>query len=205
MHCEKGGWPVLAFMLSGLLLYRKQYQEEQKTLEMVQKQAPKDLLHQSSPLNSQPSQLRYLHYISRRNLGPDWPPSATPLLLDCLILRDFPHFVGSNQFYGFMVRTLKPEPTEVPYFSFPHPKTEKHTRLNQQEECTLVKLDIQYCRVQGDVVLECIILHDDLVREEMVFRVMFNTAFVRGNVLIVQRDEMDMLWDAKDQFPKEFN
>ncbi|CAF1788913.1 unnamed protein product [Brassica napus] len=21
---------------------------------------------------------------------------------------------------------------EVPYFSFPHPKTEKHTRLNQQ-------------------------------------------------------------------------
>ncbi|CAN7036625.1 unnamed protein product [Brassica oleracea var. botrytis] len=94
---------------------------------------------------------------------------------------------------------------EVPYFSFPHPKTEKHTRLNQQEECTPVKLDIQYCRVQGDVVLECIILHDDLVREEMVFRVMFNTAFVRGNVLIVQRDEMDMLWDAKDQFPKEFN
>ena len=60
-----------------------------------------------------------------------------------------------------------------------------------------MKLDIQYCRVQGDVVLECIILHDDLVREEMVFRVMFNTAFVRGNVLIVQRDEMDMLWDAK--------
>ncbi|KAL0648419.1 hypothetical protein Bca4012_046710 [Brassica carinata] len=138
MHCEKGGWPVLAFMLSGLLLYRKQYQEEQKTLEMD----PKARANRSS------------------------------ILL------------------------------------FSTPKTEKRTRLNQQdggEECTLVKLDIQYCRVQGDVVLECIILHDDLVREEMVFRVMFNTAFVRGNVLIVQRDEMDMLWDAKDQFPKEFN
>jgi hypothetical protein len=23
MHCERGGWPVLAFMLAGLLLYRK--------------------------------------------------------------------------------------------------------------------------------------------------------------------------------------
>ncbi|KAF2537792.1 hypothetical protein F2Q68_00023112, partial [Brassica cretica] len=178
----EGQQNVLAFMLSGLLLYRKQYQEEQKTLEMVQKQAPKDLLHQLSPLNSQPSQLRYLHYISRRNLGPDWPPSATPLLLDCLILRDFPHFEGSNQFYGFMVGTIKPEPTEVPYFSFPHQRQRNTLASTNRtvEECTLVKLDIQYCRVQGDVVLECIILHDDLVREEMVFRVMFNTAFVRA-------------------------
>ena len=72
-----------------------------------------------------------------------------------------------------------------------------------QEECILVKLDIQ-CRVQGDVVLECIHLHDDLVREEMVFRIMFHTAFVRANILILQREEMDILWDAKDQFPKEF-
>ena len=66
-----------------------------------------------------------------------------------------------------------------------------------------MKLDIQ-CRVQGDVVLECIHLHDDLVREETVFRIMLHTAFVRGNILIVERDEMDILWDAKDLFPKEF-
>ena len=72
-----------------------------------------------------------------------------------------------------------------------------------QEECILVKLDIQ-CRVQGDVVLECIHLHDDLVHEEMVFRIMFHTAFVRANIFIVQREEMDILWDAKNQFPKEF-
>lgn len=66
-----------------------------------------------------------------------------------------------------------------------------------------MKLDIQ-CRVQGDVVLECIHLHDDFVSEEMVFRIMFHTAFVRANILMVHRDEMDILWDAKDQFPKEF-
>uniref|UniRef100_A0A803MTL7 Uncharacterized protein n=1 Tax=Chenopodium quinoa TaxID=63459 RepID=A0A803MTL7_CHEQI len=35
MHCERGGWPVLAFILAGLLLYRKNYSGEQKTLEMV--------------------------------------------------------------------------------------------------------------------------------------------------------------------------
>ena len=92
MHCERGGWPVLAFMLAGLLLYRKQYSGEQKTLEMVYKQAPRELLHILSPLNPQPSHLRYLQYISRRNLGAEWPPSETPLYLDCLILRVLPIF-----------------------------------------------------------------------------------------------------------------
>lgn len=57
MHCEKGGWPVLAFMLSGLLLYRKQYQEEQKTLEMYRNRLPRIffincLLYIPSLLNS---------------------------------------------------------------------------------------------------------------------------------------------------------
>ncbi|KAJ4908690.1 Formin-like protein [Raphanus sativus] len=206
MHCERGGWPVLAFMLSGLLLYRKQYQGEQKTLEMVHKQAPKELLHLLSPLNPQPSQLRYLQYISRRDLGSGWPPSDTPLLLDCLILRDLPHFEGREgcrpivRVYG---QDPKAKANRSSVVLFSTPKTKKHTRLYQQEECILVKLDIQ-CRVQGDIVLECIHLHDDLVREEMVFRIMFHTAFVRANILMIQRDEMDILWDAKDQFPKEF-
>lgn len=96
MHCERGGWPVLAFMLAGLLLYRKQYTGELKTLEMVYKQAPRELLHLLSPLNPQPSQLRYLQYISRRNLGSDWPPSDTPLLLNCLILRVLPIYGGNG-------------------------------------------------------------------------------------------------------------
>ncbi|XP_002873323.2 formin-like protein 20 isoform X1 [Arabidopsis lyrata subsp. lyrata] len=206
MHCERGGWPVLAFMLSGLLLYRKQYHGEQKTLEMVHKQAPKELLHLLSPLNPQPSQLRYLQYISRRNLGSDWPPSDTPLLLDCLILRDLPHFEGRKgcrpilRVYG---QDPKARTNRSSILLFSTLKTKKHTRLYQQEECILVKLDIQ-CRVQGDVVLECIHLHDDLVSEEIVFRIMFHTAFVRANILMLQRDEMDILWDVKDQFPKEF-
>lgn len=63
-------------------------------------------------------------------------------------------------------------------------------------------LDIQ-CRVQGDVVLEFVNLSDNLVCEEMIFRIMFHTAFVRGNVLKVRRTMMDILWDAKDEFPKE--
>ena len=66
-----------------------------------------------------------------------------------------------------------------------------------------MKIDIR-CRVQGDVVVECIHLDDDLVREEMMFRVMFQTAFVRSNVLMLTRDEVDVLWDAKEQFPKDF-
>lgn len=72
-----------------------------------------------------------------------------------------------------------------------------------QVECELVKIDIN-CHIQGDVVVECISLHDDLEREEMMFRVMFNTAFIRSNILMLNRDEIDMLWDAKEQFPKDF-
>lgn len=70
-----------------------------------------------------------------------------------------------------------------------------------QEECELVKIDIN-CHIQGDVVLECISLHDD--REKMMFRTMFNTSFIQSNILILDRDEVDTLWDAKDQFPKDF-
>lgn len=72
-----------------------------------------------------------------------------------------------------------------------------------QEECELVKIDIN-CHIQGDVVVECVCLSDDMEREEMMFRVMFNTAFIRSNILILNRDEIDILWNAKDQFPKEF-
>lgn len=96
MHCERSGWPALAFMLAGLLLYQKQYNGEQKTLEMIYKQAPKELMHLLSPLNPQPSQLRFLQYISRRGFGTDWPPSDTPLLLDCLMLRALPLFDGGK-------------------------------------------------------------------------------------------------------------
>lgn len=72
-----------------------------------------------------------------------------------------------------------------------------------QAECELVKIDINCC-IQGDVVLECISLNDDLEREEMMFRVVFNTAFIRSNILMLNLDEVDILWNAKELFPKEF-
>ena len=72
-----------------------------------------------------------------------------------------------------------------------------------QAECELVIIDID-CHIQGDIVLECINLHDDWEHENIIFRAMFNTSFIRSNILILNRDEIDMLWDAKDQFPKDF-
>lgn len=72
-----------------------------------------------------------------------------------------------------------------------------------QAESELVKIDIN-CHIQGDVVLECISLHDDMVKEKIMYRAMFNTAFIKSNMLILNRDEIDINWDAKDQFHKDF-
>lgn len=146
MHCERGGWPVLAFMLAGLLLYRKQYSGEMKTLEMVYKQAPKELLHLLSPLNPQPSQLRYLQYISRRNVGSDWPPSDTPLALDCIILRIPPLFDGGRgcrpviRVYG-QDPTLKTS-TRSSKLLFSTSKVQKKIRLYQQVMPQFLKIII---------------------------------------------------------------
>lgn len=96
MHCERGGWPVLAFMLTALLIYRKVYTGEQRTLDMVYRQAPHELLHLLTPLDPIPSQLRYLQYVSRRNVALDWPPLDRTLLLDCIILRFIPNFDGEG-------------------------------------------------------------------------------------------------------------
>ncbi|PPD95768.1 hypothetical protein GOBAR_DD07203 [Gossypium barbadense] len=139
MHCERGGWPILAFMLSGLLLYRKQY---------------------TGGKGCRPAVRVY-------GQDPETPANRSSKLL------------------------------------FSTSKTKKQIRHFLKEECAMVKIDI-HCRIQGDIVLECIHLDEDLVREEMIFRVMFNTAFVRANVLMLYRDEIDVLWDAKDQFPKDF-
>lgn len=95
-HCELGGWPTLAFMLASLLLYRKQCSGEQKTLEMIYKQAPRELLQLMSPLNPLPSQLRFLQYISSRNVGSQWPPLDRALTLDSVNLRLIPDFDGEG-------------------------------------------------------------------------------------------------------------
>lgn len=206
MHCERGGWPILAFMLAALLIYRKHYTGEQKTLEMIYKQSPCELLQCLSPLNPVPSQLRYLQYISRRNMASEWPPLDRALTLDCVIIRLVPDFDGEGgcrpifRIYGqdpFLVADRTPK------LLFSTPKKSKSIRHYKQEECELVKIDIN-CHIQGDVVLECINLNDDTEYEEMIFRLMFNTAFIRSNILMLNRDEIDILWNAKDQFPKDF-
>ncbi|XP_048434693.1 formin-like protein 3 isoform X2 [Pyrus x bretschneideri] len=38
----------------------------------------------------------------------------------------------------------------------------------------------------------------------MLFRIMFNTAFIRSNILMLNREDIDILWNVKDQFPKDF-
>ncbi|XP_059658241.1 formin-like protein 18 [Cornus florida] len=206
MHCERGGWPVLAFMLAALLIYRKQYTGEQKTLDMIYKQAPQELVQLMSPLNPLPSQLRYLQYVSRRHVGTEWPPLDRALTLDCIILRILPNMDGEGgcrpifRIYGqdpFMAADRTPK---VLFSTLKRSKTVRHYK---QADCELVKIDI-HCHIQGDVVLECISLDNDLEREEMMFRVMFNTAFIRSNILMLNRDEIDILWDARDQFPKDF-
>ncbi|XP_058114083.1 formin-like protein 18 isoform X3 [Magnolia sinica] len=206
LHCERGGWPVLAFMLAGLLIYRKQYSGEKRTLDMIYKQAPRELLPLLSPLNPVPSQLRYLQYISRRNVGSAWPPLDRALTLDCVILRTIPNFDvegGCRPICRIYGQDPLMAADRTPLVLFSTPKKNKTVRLYKQLDCDLVKIDI-HCHIQGDVVLECINLDEDLEHEKMMFRVMFNTAFIRSNILMLNRDSIDILWDAKDRFSKDF-
>lgn len=206
MHCDRGGWPVLAYMLAALLIYRKYYTGEYKALDMVYKQAPRELLHFFSPLDPLPSQLRYLQYVSRRNVGAEWPPLDRALTLDCVIIRMIPDFDGNGGCCPIF-RIYGQDPSspndKTPKLLYSTPKKSKNVRYHKQEECELVKIDVN-CHVQGDIVLECISLHDNLAREKMMFRTMFNTAFIRSNILMLNRDEIDIFWDAKDLFPKDF-
>uniref|UniRef100_A0A7N0ZXJ0 Formin-like protein n=1 Tax=Kalanchoe fedtschenkoi TaxID=63787 RepID=A0A7N0ZXJ0_KALFE len=206
MHCERGGWPVLAFMIAGLLLYRKQFTGEQKTLEMMYKQASKELLQSLSPINPQPSQLRYLHYMSRKTLSDSWPPPGALVEIDAIILRFLPVFEGGKGCRP-VVRVYGNDPSvpavENSNLLFSTVKNKVRPGHYLQADCNLVKIDI-HCRVKGDVVLECIHLNEDQVHEEMMFRSVFHTSFLRSNLLVLGHDEIDVLWDARDQFPKDF-
>lgn len=72
-----------------------------------------------------------------------------------------------------------------------------------QVDCDIVKIDVQ-CPVRGDVVMECINVDHETEREEMMFRIMFNTAFIRSNILMLTRDDIDIMWNAKERYPKDF-
>lgn len=206
LHCERGGWPVLAFMLAGLLLYRKQYAGEQKTLELVYKQAPKEFLHLFCSLNPQPSHFRYLQYITSEGNGSEWPPNDKPFMLECIILTDVPQFDGKGgcrpvvRVYGQDPRNPTDRSSKI---LFSTPKTKKHVRHYRQEDNALVKLNV-HCNVQGDAVLECIHVDEDLEHEKVIFRIMFNTAFVESGMMLLNLEEIDLAWDSKDLFPRDF-
>ncbi|KAK9070808.1 hypothetical protein SSX86_011210 [Deinandra increscens subsp. villosa] len=205
LHSELGGWPVLAFMVAALSIYRKHITGETKAMDIIYKQAPNDLLPMMSPLNPQPSQLRYLQYVARRNADSEWPPADKALTLDCVIMRMVPDFDGKGgccpvfRIYG---RDPLLHIDKTPKLLFSTPRRCKNIRYYNQAESELVKIDIN-CHIQGDVVLECISLHDE-TKEKIMYRAMFNTAFIKSNMLILNRDEIDIHWDAKDQFHKDF-
>ncbi|CAN1325875.1 Formin-like protein 13 [Linum perenne] len=173
---------------------------------MIYRQAPRELLQLLCPLNPIPSQLRYLQYVSRRNVAKEWPPLDRALYLDCVIMRFIPNFDGEGGCRP-VFRVYGQDPflasDRTPKFLYSTPKKNKTFKAYKQAECDLVKIDIR-CAIQGDVVLECVSIRDEMESEEMMFRVVFNTAFIRSNILILNRDEIDILWDAKDLFPKEF-
>ncbi|KAK7407041.1 hypothetical protein VNO78_08681 [Psophocarpus tetragonolobus] len=205
-HCERGGWPLLAFLLAAFLVFRKVQSGERRILEMVHREAPKGLLPLLSPLNPLPSQLRYVQYVARRNIGAHWPPPERPLSLDCVILRGVPAFDGPNgcrplfRIFGRNFLSKGPLSTHMIYNMHKKKKSLRHYR---QADCDVIKIDIQ-CLVQGDVVLECVHLDLDPEREVMMFRVMFNTAFIRSNILMLNTENLDILWDSKDRYPKGF-
>ncbi|KAI5438281.1 variant 3, Formin-like protein 14 [Lathyrus oleraceus] len=204
-HCERGGWPLLAFLLACLLIFRRVHSGERKTLEMVHREAPKGLLQLLSALNPLPSQLRYIQYVARRNIAPEWPPPERALSLDCVILRGIPSFDSSNgcrpmfRIFGRNLLSKGGPSTQMIYNM--HKK--KHLRHYRQVDCDVIKIDIQ-CLVQGDVVLECVHLDLDPEREVMMFRVMFSTAFIRSNILMLTAENLDILWDSKERYPKGF-
>ncbi|KAL8266845.1 hypothetical protein R6Q59_004189 [Mikania micrantha] len=206
LHCERGGWPILAFLSASILIYKKFHTGERKTLEIVYREAPKGLSQLLSPLNPYPSQLRYLQYISRRNISEEWPPPERALSLDCLILRAIPNFDNKNgcrpiiRIYGRNLRSKDGLLTQMLYST---PRRGRNLRHYRQKESDVIKIDIQ-CMVEGDVVLECLHLDIDSEREVMMFRIMFNTAFIRSNILILNCDNLDTLWDSKARFPKGF-
>ncbi|KAJ1258317.1 hypothetical protein BS78_10G066400 [Paspalum vaginatum] len=207
IHAEHGGWPVLSFALAALLVYLRRYSDERKALDAVCKQAPDGLAELFSPLDPVPSQLRYLKYVSKRHKSPEpWPPVDKMLNLNCIIIRKVPNFDGQGgcrpifRIYGLDPLAPDDRATKV---LFSIPKTSDFVQLHTQEDCEIIKVNV-HCPVQGDIVIECISLDEDFEHEVMVFRAMFSTAFIEENLLVLNRDEIDILWDTKNRFPVDF-
>lgn len=207
IHSEHGGWPVLAFALAALLVYLKRCSDERKALGMDCRHAPDGLAELFSPIDPVPSQLRYLKYVSKMHTSPElWPPVDKMLNLNCIIIRKVPNFDGQGgcrpifRIYGLDPLAPNDRATKV---LFSIPKTSDFVQLYTQEECEIIKVNV-HCPVQGDIVIECISLDEDFEHEVMVFRAMFSTAFIEDNLLVLDRDQIDILWDTKHRFPVDF-
>ncbi|KAF8013316.1 hypothetical protein BT93_I1227 [Corymbia citriodora subsp. variegata] len=205
-----GGCPILRLenihnFLRSADEWKKQ-DGEQKTLDMIYKKAPYELLQLTSTLNPLPSQLRYLHYVSTQNAGLDWPPQDKALVINSVVLRSIP-IMDAEGGCRPIVKILGQDPfmvaDQTAKVLFSTPRRSGHVRHYKQADGETDKLDI-HCNVQGDVVLECMSLDANLEHGELMFRAMFNTVFVSDNVLKLEFDGMDVPWDRKDQYPKEF-
>ncbi|KAG8375444.1 hypothetical protein BUALT_Bualt10G0100600 [Buddleja alternifolia] len=112
MHCQRGAFPLLAFILAAFLIHSKQYNGEEKTLDMIYKHAPREIVKSLSPLNPLPSQLRYLQYVSKRNMGSEWKVLDRAVKLDLVILRNIPDMDGEGGFRP-LFRIYGPDPLMV--------------------------------------------------------------------------------------------
>ncbi|KAE8674400.1 hypothetical protein F3Y22_tig00111758pilonHSYRG00343 [Hibiscus syriacus] len=163
-----GGWPVMAFVLAALLLYRKHYSGEHKTLD-----------------------------IYTGKLRMKWPPLDQALTLGCIILRHIPNIDGEGGCRPiFRIHGQDPS---LAADKTPNCYTQALKVATVSKECALAKIDIN-CHVQGDVVVECVNLNDK--EGEKIFRTVFNTAFIRSNILIFSRDELDNCGMLRSTFPK---
>ncbi|TKY73114.1 Formin protein 13 [Spatholobus suberectus] len=205
MHCEKGCWPVLAFALAAWLVFRKQCEGEKRALDMVYEQAPRQLLHSLITVNQIPSQLRYLQYVATWNGALDSVPLNRVMRLDCVVLRFMPNFGGEGG-CGPVLRIYGCDPfveDGSPKLLYSTTEGRKNARDYEQGDCDTIKVNIN-CHTKGDVLIESINLIGDTENEQIMFRVMFNASFIGTNVLLLNRDKIDVLWSAKDRFPKDF-
>lgn len=52
--------------------------------------------------------------------------------------------------------------------------------------------------------MECINLDYEIDWEEMMFWIMFNIVFIRLNILIFMCDDIDIMWNVKEWYLKDF-
>ncbi|KAM0860392.1 hypothetical protein ACQ4PT_046580 [Festuca glaucescens] len=211
MHCDGrngAAWPALAFAMASLLVYIEEAAPEQRTLDAVYGRASVEMLSTGSPLDPRPSHLRYLQYVARlRDKGSlIGIAKQERFVLDCLIFRAVPDFDGGGGCRP--VVRVHGEPrlphTDVsPEVLFSTPRIKQQFKHYKQADCAVIKADIG-CQIQGDVVIECIHVGDEN-HEDIMFRVMFNTCFLRSNMMVFTLDDIDLPWNgSKEKFQQDF-